>query len=105
MSAESVLSRWDRDELIPLHELAHEVGMGRGALHYAVKNGVITPSERKGRHGRHLVTWGEALLLVAAALLAASLGLAIVTALRGLKATGAAPAPSGVVIPLGGVAA
>lgn len=105
MTADSVLDRWQGAELIPLPELASALEMGRGALHYAVKSGVITPSERKGPNGRHLITWAEAAILVAAAVLAASLGLAIVTALRGLKASGAVAAPSGVMIPLLGVAA
>jgi hypothetical protein len=105
MSAADVLTRWEGQDLIPLPDLAHEVGLNRGTLHYARKTGAIIPDPtRRGRNGRHMITWEQALLIVAAAALAAAAGIALVTALHALRGAGAQVANGGVMIPLGAAA-
>lgn len=101
MVATDVLSRWEGQDLVPLPDLAYSVGLNRGTLHVVRKQGLITPAEKRGPNGRHLITWDQALLLVAAALVAAAAGIAIVTALQALRGSGAKVADGAVVIPLG----
>jgi hypothetical protein len=101
MTATDVLARWEGQELVPLPDLAHAVGLTRGTLHYARQNGLIVPVKRRGPNGRHLITWDQAVLIVAAAIVAAAAGIAIVTAIHALRGAGATVADGAVVIPLG----
>lgn len=96
-----VLEKWQGCEYVPLPEIADAVGLDQNARSYAVRHGVIPVAPKRGRNGRYLISMETAALVVAAALFAAAAGIAIVTALRGLLATGAVSQPSGVTIPLG----
>jgi len=104
MSTSDVLAPWRGQEYVPLPDLARAVGMPKHIVQYARQNKIIVPAERRGPNGRHLVTWEQALLIVAAAALAAAAGIAIVTAIYALKNAGARVTDSAVVIPLGAAA-
>jgi hypothetical protein len=97
-----MLERWQGQDLLPLPDVARSVGLDRNSQHYAIRHGVITPARKRGANGRYLITREDALLLLAAALVAAAAGIAIVTALRGLRSAGAtATSADSIVIPLG----
>jgi hypothetical protein len=89
-----VLDEWAGQDLIPLPglsdalERAGAVGMDANARHYAIRKGIITPAVRV--NGRPcMVTWEDALLIVLAATMAVAAGIALVSALRALRNTGA----------------
>lgn len=95
MSVMSVLEQWEGEELVPLPALTRALqesgaaGMDRGSREYAIRQGVITPAAGGG-HGRpFMVTWEDALLIALAAVVAAAAGIALVSALRALRNTGA----------------
>lgn len=100
MSKTDVLARWEGQEFIPLPELARPLGLNMAAQSYAVRKGVITPAPKRGANGRYMVTRDEALFLLAAAGIAAAVGIAIVTALRYLRSSGARVSDGAVIIPL-----
>lgn len=101
MSVAEILAEWEGREVIPLPDLGARVGLDRGRQEYAIRKGIIHPSGKRGANGRHTVTWDEAALIVAAALLAALGGIALVTLIKSLREVGAQVTPAGITIPLG----
>ena len=97
----------DRD-LIPLPEIGNYLGMPRATRNALVSKGLVrttvAPGETRSARGRKvLVTRDEALLIIAAALMAAALGIALVTAIRGLRNSGAVLTADALTIPLSGL--
>lgn len=95
-------------EVIPLSRLGDHLGMTRNARNDLVIKGLIRPTidpndHRRARGRRVLVDRDEALLIVAAALLAAALGIAIATVIRGLRNSGVILTADAVTIPLSGL--
>ena len=95
-------------EVIPLSRLGDHLGMSRNARNDLVIKGLIHPTidpndHRRARGRRVLVDRDEALLIVAAALLAAALGVAIATVIRGLRNSGVILTADAVTIPLSGL--
>jgi hypothetical protein len=101
MSVAEMLKPWQGQELVPLPDLARSVGLDRNAQHYAMRHGMFTPATKRGRNGRYLITWDDAILIVTAAIVAAAAGIAIVTALHALRGAGAQVSGDVVTIPLG----
>ena len=92
-------------DLIPLARLGDHLGIHRSTRNDLVLKKLIHPTtdpndHRQARGRRVLVDRDEALLIVAAALLAAALGIAIATAIRGLRNSGVILTPDAVTIPL-----
>lgn len=100
MLASDVLDPFGDTDLIPLADLADRVGLNRGTQQYAIRNNVIVPANRRGPHGRYLVSRDEALLILAAAAISVAIGVALVTVLRTLRSTGAQVTGGSLTIPL-----
>jgi hypothetical protein len=101
MSVAEILAEWEGQELIPLPDLGQRIGLDRGRQVYAIEKGLITPAGKRGANGRYMVDWGQAAMIVAAAALAVTAGIALVTMLRSLQGAGAQVGTSGITIPLG----
>jgi hypothetical protein len=97
------LTQYEPGKPVPLPDLARTVGMTRGRMLYALEHGLLKPEPRKGSDGRNMISWEQAVMLCAAVVLAAAAGMAVVTALKALKGSGATVGPTGIVIPLAGV--
>lgn len=97
------LAAFGDDELIPLRDVGDAVGLKRGMQDYAVRRSIIVPAETRGPNGRYLVTRDEALLILAAAVLAVAVGAALVTVIKTLRNSGATVTPAGVLLPLDGL--
>ena len=102
MSITDALAPFAGRDLIPLPELGNSLGFNKAAQSYAVRHGVITPAPKKGKSGRYMVTRDEAMLIIAAAGLALAIGVALVTAIRALRESGATVTAGGIVIPIAG---
>lgn len=100
MFESSVLERFGEGDLIPLADLADHVGLNRGTQNYAIRTKVIIPADKRGPHGRYLLTRDETLLILAAAAISISIGVALVTILRTLRETGARVTDGSLTIPL-----
>ena len=109
ISPVDVLARFGDSELIPLPDLGEPIGLDRSKRDYAVTKGIIKTAQpkntsRAGRpNGCHMVTREEALLILAAAALAAAIGVAIVTVIKSLRKSGCTVTPDGLLVPLKGL--
>lgn len=101
MSVSDVLAPWQGQPLVPLPDLGAAVGLDRGRQVYAIEKGIIKPAPKKGPNGRYMVTWDEAVLIAAAAILAVAAGVALVTMIRSLRGAGAEIGAGGITIPVG----
>lgn len=96
-----MLEPWRGQPLVPLPDLGKVVGLDRNAQAYSVRHGLFTPAAKRGPNGRLLITWDEAVILCAAALVAVAAGIAVVSALVALRGAGAKVSGDVVTIPLG----
>ena len=96
-----LLERWQGQSAVPVAEVAHAVGLDYHHTKYALNKGLIKPiPDRRGKGNAHLIEWDQVVLILAAAALAAVAGIAVVTALRSLRNSGAHVGPGGVTIPV-----
>lgn len=109
ISPAELMARFGDSELIPLPELGEPIGLDRSRRDYAVTRGIIKTAQdrntsRAGRpNGCHMVTREEAMLILAAAALAAAIGVALVTVIRTLRNSGCSVTAEGLLIPLKGL--
>jgi hypothetical protein len=101
MSTSDVLAPWQGQPLVPLPDLGAAVGLDRARQSYAIEKGIIRPVPKRGPNGRYMVTWDEAVLIAAAAILAVTAGVALVTMIRSLRGAGAQIGSNGITIPIG----
>jgi hypothetical protein len=81
----------------PLGQVAREAGITRRTYRAAIDEGLIEPvTTRVGRGGGQAVTVEDAALIIAVAAAALLLGVAFVTLLRIVRASGATVRPGGV---------
>lgn len=102
------LAPFGDSDTIPLPDVGDYVGMTRDARNYAIRKGLIQTATGpgaagRGRAGSYVVTRDEALLIIVAAALAAALGIAVITAIRTLRNSGASITAESVTIPLSGL--
>lgn len=94
------------DGRIPAPEVQRAAGISRGALRYAVNDGLVTPvgTHQTGHRGRPAAVFAveDVMFLVACAALALAAGVAFAAMARALRSTGARvdPAALAVVVPL-----
>lgn len=91
------------DGLVDLPEVVRVSGLPRRALRTAMDDGLITPTDVRrgqGRGGSYTFTVEDALFVIAVAALALAAGVAFVTMVRAMKASGAQLGPDGIKIPL-----
>jgi hypothetical protein len=103
-----VLAPFGDSDVIPLPRIADHVGMNRATRNDLVKKSLIHPATGPGvpdraRGRKVLVDRDEALLIIASALVAAALGIAIATVIRGLRNSGAVLTADALTIPLSGL--
>ena len=103
MDASEVLARWQGRDTVPLSEVARAVNMTRPTQDFAVREGFIKPLGERRQGKAHVIGWDEVVLIVAAAALAYTAGVAITAVLKILRESGATIAGGNVVIPVGGV--
>jgi len=97
-----LLAPWDGADVVPFPALATRAGLSRDARRELLDSGVIRPVNDVTRGKTPLITWEDAAMFAAAALLALAAGLAVVTVLRVLCQTGAKIGADGVQIPVPG---
>lgn len=97
------LADWQPGSSVPLTDFAASLGMKRGPVKYALEQGLIEPDEHRGIYNRVTISWDQAVLLCFAVAFATAAGIAIVTALKALKTSGAQVGPTGIVIPVKGL--
>jgi hypothetical protein len=96
-----VIERWQGQTAVPLAEVAHAVGLDYHHTKYALRKGLVEPiPDQRGFGNAHMIDWDQVVLFLAAAVLAAMAGIAVVTALRSLRNSGAQVGPNGVTIPV-----
>ncbi len=95
-----VLERWQGQPAVPLPEVTHAVGLNYDHGKAFVQQGLVKPLPERGFGNAHMIDWDQVLLILAAAAFAAVAGMAVVTALRTLRQTGAQVTPGGITIPV-----
>lgn len=94
--------RWRDCETVPLVDVARAAGIPRSNLIHIENRRLVHPV-RPGSRGQRLeLPNDEVMLFLAAAALALVAGLAIATALRTVRATGATLTPDGFSLPITG---
>lgn len=101
MSVTETLSQWQGRDAVPLTDVAHAVGLNRGHVEYAVRKRIIETLPQRGPANAHMIRWDDVVLIVVAAAIATAAGIAVMTVLRSLRASGATVTPAGVTIPVG----
>jgi hypothetical protein len=86
MTAPELLAALDGAEVVPLAVLRGLVGWNRQQQRYAVQAGLIRPVSAFGPHGGYQVSRDDAITILAAAALALSAGVAVVSMLRSVQA-------------------
>lgn len=86
---DELLSPYEGRERISLRELGERLGLNADARSRLVKQGLIRPTGREGLGGGYVLDEAEARRLIIAVLKAAAVGVAVVTVLRVLGASGA----------------
>ena len=95
-----VLEQWQTRRAVPLPEVTHAVGLNYDHGKAFVQQGLVQPLPERGRNNAHMIDWDQIVLILAAAAFAALAGIAITTALRTLRQSGAQVTPGGVTIPV-----
>lgn len=102
MSHNAVLDPWDGQDVVPVLEVARAAGVPRYDVRKVELAGLIehVGRENPGKGGRLLISHDDALFLLGVAALATAAGVALVTAARLFRESGAELGPDGFVVPI-----
>jgi hypothetical protein len=95
-----VLGPWADADRVPLADVARRAQVSRKIRQDALDEGLVTPLGRMGRGGAYAISHDDAMRFVAAALIAAAVGVGVIYVLRVLSESGASVGAAGVTIPL-----
>lgn len=100
--AESTPKDWrvTPDGSVPVADVVKSAGVPHAAVDYAVRLGLVDVTAQHGQGRRRYIATSDGLLILAAAALALAAGVALVSMLRAMKATGAMVSANALTIPL-----
>lgn len=92
------------DGTVPVADVVRSAGVPHAAIDHPVRLGLVEVVKQHGQGNRRYIRVEDGLMLMAAAALALSCGVALVVMVRAIKATGATIGPAGLTFPLAAVA-